>query len=315
MDTPEKSLLVSYWQPRYWPAWGFLGWLRLTAALPWRLAIKLYKGLGLVLWTLLRSRRNLVERNIKMRLPELGQSEIRDLSRRHFQSLGACLAEAAYAWFGRVDDSRVPFSIEGTEHVLAALQAGRGVILYTGHFTSIEICGPAVKKLFPKVAILFRPRRNPLLNEMQRRGRQYSGHITFSNDNVRGMITALRQQAVVWYASDQSHSHHAQQLRRKGEAAEMGDTTTCRIARISDAVVVPFSYFRRPDDSSYVIRFRPALDDFVSDNDAVRARQLEDVLQELICECPEQYGWTYKRMRSPHGKAADSTGEAEIKLT
>jgi KDO2-lipid IV(A) lauroyltransferase len=302
--------LSSYWQPRHWPAWVGIGILRLTAALPWRFAIKLYKGVGLILWALLRSRRELVLRNIRMRFPERSQDEIRQLAKRHFQSLGACLAEVAYAWFGRVDDSLVSFRIEGTEHVFSALSAGRGVILYTGHFTSIEICGPPVKRLFPKVAILFHPRRNPLLNELQRRGRLHSGHISFADTNVRAMVNALRHEAVVWYASDQSHSHHAQQLRRKGGTPAMGDTTTCRIARISGAAVVPFSYSRLADDSGYLLRFKPALEDLPGNEDEAFARQLGSALQELIEECPEQYGWTYKRLRNPQGYAPDAPAES-----
>jgi KDO2-lipid IV(A) lauroyltransferase len=299
--SPEPSLLSSYWQPRYWPTWLLIGILRATAALPWRVAIKLYKGIGLVLFPLLRSRRQLIERNISLRFPELGPIEVRNLSRQHFKDLAACLAETAFAWFGRVDDSLVNFEIEGDEHVLSALKAGHGVILYTGHFTSIEICGPAIKRLFPTVAIMFHRRRNPLLNELQRRGRRHSGHDSFADDNIRAMLSSLRAGAVVWYAADQSHSHYAQQQRRKGDDAIDGDTTTCRIARISGAVVVPLSYRRRRDDSGYVIRFGKALQEFPSNLDATRARQLDDVLRQLITECPAQYGWTYKRLRTPSG--------------
>jgi len=303
LDAPEDEPLCVYWHPRYWPAWVMVGVLRLTATLPWRVAIKLYKGLGLILGNLAHSRRNLVQRNIKNRFPEYSELEIQRLSKRHFRSLGACLAETAIAWFGRVDDPLVPFRIEGDEHVFSALKSGRGVLLYTGHFTSIEICGPAVKKLFPKVAILFHPRRNPVLNEVQRRGRRHSGHIFFADNNVRAMINALRQKSVVWYAADQSHSHHAQLLRRKGSKVASGDTTTCRIARISGAAVIPFSYFRLPDDSGYVLRFKPALDDSSDDGDEIRAEALGDVLQELIAESPDQYGWTYKRLRNRQGHA------------
>jgi KDO2-lipid IV(A) lauroyltransferase len=120
------------------------------------------------------------------------------------------------------------------------------------------------------------------------------------------MLSALREGAVVWYAADQSHSHYAQQKRHKGDEAVDGDTTTCRIARISGAVVVPLSYRRRSDDSGYVIRFGRAIREFPTNLDATRARQLDEVLRQLITECPAQYGWTYKRLRVPLASATDT---------
>jgi KDO2-lipid IV(A) lauroyltransferase len=254
----------------------------------------------------LGSRRTLVERNIALKFPELSQTEIQQLAKNHFKNLAACLAETAFAWFKCIDDSVVPFRIEGHELVYSALRQGRGVILYTGHFTSIEICGHGVKKLFPNVAILFHPRRNPLVNEFQRRGRQHSCHLSFADNDIRSMLRALQNKAVVWYAADQSHSHYTQQLRRKGEKA-LGDTTACRVARLSGATVVALSYYRSQDDSGYVLRFGPAIEEFPADQDSERARMLGQIMQDLIAQCPAQYGWTYKRLRRPdqHSLCAD----------
>jgi len=62
--------LWRYAWPRYWPAWLFVGWLWLTAQLPWQTAIALHKGLGRALYHLLPRSRLIVSRNLKICLPE-----------------------------------------------------------------------------------------------------------------------------------------------------------------------------------------------------------------------------------------------------
>ncbi len=53
------------------------------------------------------------------------------------------IAECGAAWFGPERPGR--FDILGLEHLNAAVATGRGVILYTGHFTTLEIMRPAVQ--------------------------------------------------------------------------------------------------------------------------------------------------------------------------
>ena len=68
--------------------------------------------------------------------------------------------------------------IEGREHLDAAVARGKGVLLYSGHFTTLEICVPVVKGLVPLYAFMFRRRNNPLLNELQRRYRRKAAHVS-----------------------------------------------------------------------------------------------------------------------------------------
>jgi len=305
----ETASLRAFWRPRYWPGWILVAWLRFTAMLPWRPAIRLHKGIGSVLWLLLARRRRAIEGSIGLCFPELGQEEIRQLGRRHFQNLGACLAETAFAWFGKVDDSLTRFTIEGAEHVFAALAEGRGVILYTGHFTPVEICGPALKRLFPLVGYMFNHRRNALLEAVQQRGRCYSGHISLPNDNVRAMLQALRQQAVVWYAPDQSYSDRGSlRLPFFGHPIN-ASTATCRLARISGAAVIPFSYRRLADDSGYALRFDPPLDEALLEDEEAGTRALVGVLEDAIAACPDQYGWMSSRLSRRLAAPADPVAE------
>lgn len=307
--------LRSYWAPRYWPAWVLVGWFRLTASLPWRPAIRLHEAIGRVCWRLMGRQRRIVERNVEIGFPELDSRGVQDLVRRHFESLGACLAETAFSWFGKVGDKLTDFEMEGEEHVFAALAKGRGVILYTGHFTPVEICAPSLKATFPLFTFMFHPRRNALLNEVQRRGRMHSAHLGFASNNVRAMLKALKDNAVVWYAPDQKLSGRNSTVLPFLGQSTIASTATCRLARVSGAAVVPFFYRRLPDDSGYGLRFEPEIEGIGAGDEIEGTRRLLEVLEGFVRECPEQYAWSHKRpkQRPPDSEVAPGPESRDAK--
>lgn len=312
-SSQAKRPLIRYWGPRYWPAWMLVAWMKLTSLLPWRFAIRLHKSIGRICWRLMAGHRRVVERNIELCFPELDEPGVRALVRQHFESLGACLAETAFAWFGRVDQSHVPFRIEGDEHVYSALARGRGVILYTGHFTPLEIFAPVLNEIFPKFGFMFHRRRCELLDELQRRGRQRSSQVSCPSNNVRAMLRALRGNAVVWYASDQNFSSRGSAvLSFFGEPATVS-TATCRLARASGAAVVPFSYRRLPDDRGYVLEFEPALENIECGDEHAGTARLLGILERFIRACPEQYAWTHRRLKHRPSEAPGPTCTSRAK--
>ena len=230
--------LAQFVGPRYWPTWLLLAWLRLMAALPWRVAVEVSRWVGRALWYLVPGRRHVVVRNLEICFPELDSRARLTLARRSFENVAISIAEIAIAWFGR---SLPPVRIEGREHLEAALANGNGVILYSGHFATLELTGQFVKPLTPRFAFMFRSRRNRLLDALQAHGRQRTAHLSFDNSDSRAMLRALRDNSVVWYAPDQAYSGSgAELLPFFGEPA-MTNVATARLARLSGAVVLPFN--------------------------------------------------------------------------
>src|SRR5262249_11377351 len=161
----------------------------------------------------------------------------------HFASFGASIAEIAIAWFGR---SRPPVRVEGIEHLDAALAAGRGAILYSGHFTTLELTAQHIDGLTPSFAFMFRTRSNALLDALPARGRERTARTSFSNSDVRGMLRMLARNAAVWYAPDQAHSGRGSLLMPFFGEPAMTNTATVRLARVGGAAVVPLFFCRLP---------------------------------------------------------------------
>lgn len=292
---PERIPLYRFLGPRHWGVWLLVAWMRLAAALPWRWSVLLHKALGRLLMPFLRSQLRTVTRNIEACFPALSASEVHDLVGRHFASLGVFIAETAFAWFcppGRIEKL---FNIIGREHLDAALAQGKGVILYGAHFTTLELCGRQVKGLVPLFAFMYRNRSSELLNEVQKRGRCRTAHTSFARDNVRAMMRSLRSNAVVWYAADQVCLDKYGELVPFFGLPAMTNTATSRIARVSGAAVVPFSFRRLDDDSGYELEFGAALTEFPSASAFDDTVRLMKHLEGFIRRAPDQYLWIHRR--------------------
>lgn len=288
--------------PRYWPVWAFAFWLRATAALPWRTAIKVHEVLGRIAGVLSRGRRRIVKRNLELCFPELSPHEIDAIMARHFASVGAFFAELAFAWYRSAEQRAHLFRIDGVEHLHNALATGKGVLLYVGHFTTVEICLPMVKSLVPLYAFMFRGRRNPLANALQRRGRAGYAHVSIANDNVREMLALLAKNATVFYAPDQARIDSGELVPFFSHPA-MTSTAPSRLARLSGATIVPLFFRRLADDSGYLMRFQAPLAGVPSDDSYADTVRLTAVLESFIRECPEQYFWTHRKFKDRPGVA------------
>ena len=129
--------------PRYWLTWAGLGLLRLVALLPFARIVRLGRLLGALLRRLPLRFVRTARRNIELCLPELSPQARERLLDEHFASLGIALLEIPFAWWSSPKRLAKLVHIEGAEHLRAA-PAGRGVILLTAHFTSMEMAGRAL---------------------------------------------------------------------------------------------------------------------------------------------------------------------------
>lgn len=292
----EKTPLYRFLAPRFWPVWLGLGLIRLVVLLPYHAQLAAGRILGRVSRRTMGSRRRIAERNIALCFPELDADARADLVARHFESLGIALIEAGLCWWAPEKRIRGLVRIEGLGHLRAALARGRGVIMLTGHFTTLDLGGRFLTMEAP-VSALYRPHGNALFEEIMRRGRERSALVAIPKQDVRGMMRALRRNEAIWYAPDQSHRRkHGALVPFFGVPAPT-NTATAAFARMSGAAVVPFFPERLPDSRGYRVEILPALKDFPSDDPVADAARVNHLLEERIRRVPEQYLWIHRRFK------------------
>jgi KDO2-lipid IV(A) lauroyltransferase len=281
---------------RYAVVWLFYVFMRAILYLPldWQLAVG--KRLGALSRVVHRGRRAVVDRNLEICFPELSAPAREALAKAHFEAMGASIVEMFMGWFGPLETIRRRVRFVGAERLAAARARGRGVILYSGHYTSTEFSLPVVQPLCGRFCGMYKAARNPVMNDIMLKGRLRGVHRMFSDDSVRDMFRELAANSVVWYASDQRYSRKGSALLPFFGEPAMTNTSISRLARISGAVVLPY-FCRRLENGVYEVAFGAPLDDFPTDDPAHDTLRLVAKIEDFVRTCPEQYLWVHRRFR------------------
>jgi KDO2-lipid IV(A) lauroyltransferase len=302
---PPELSLARFWTPRYWPTWGLLGALHLAARLPTRWQLTLGRGLGRLLLPLNPRQRRVARRNFELCFPELDSEQRRALLVRHFEAVGMSFVEMGIGWFTPIDELLERVEIVGREHLDRALAAGKGTLLFTAHFTTLEVGVAVLETLAPKASCMYRPQRNAMMDMMIRRGRHRFAKEQIPRDNVRALLRNLRDNFAVVYLPDQTYiGKQSELLPFFGEPA-VTNTATSKLAAISGAPVLPY-FFRRLPDGRYRVDIGPPLDAFPSDDATADTTRLFATLERYIRQAPEQYLWLYKKFKGRPPPYADA---------
>lgn len=272
------------------------------ARVPWPVQRFAGRILGVALQQLLRQRRDIAARNLALCFPELDRRGRARLLRAHFGALGIGLFEFARAWWGSVDPLRRGTTVQGLEHIRAAQADGRGVIVVSGHFTTLEVCGRLMCDHVP-LAGMYRPHGEPAMEWAVRRGRARYAAAMFPKQDVRGAVRHLKRGGLLWYAPDQDPSRgDAVFVPFFGHPAH-SLTSTHALARMSGAAVLLFQHARRAD-GSYAMALSPAFDEFPSSDATADTARVMGGIEAMVRAAPEQYLWIHRRFkRQPDGQS------------
>ena len=241
----KRKPLSSFRGPSTWPVWFGMGLLRLVCLLPNRLAFAIGRMLGRIAHGLGGSRRAIVRRNIELCFPDLSAAERDALAYAHFKALGVSLIEMGLGRWASNERLEAITDLVGLEHLQNALESGRGVILLSAHFTTLEIMGRVL-------AVRTAPFDGVVITELQRSGREKSVDRTIEKRDIKRMVRALRKGRAVWYAPDQSYDRKGAEVVEFFGVPCMHATATSTLARLGNAVVIPYFPERRPD-GRYVV--------------------------------------------------------------
>lgn len=271
--------------------------------LPYRLQLALGPLLGRLFMLFNPYRRLIVNTNLALCFPELDDRERQQLCKRIFKSLGFSMVEEANSiWAsGHFFDKRG--RVQGLEHIRAAQQQGKGVLLLSGHFCSVDFAGRVLIKHQP-ACFTYQELRNPLSNHILTKARDKYTHCIIHRHDIRGFIKALKDGKVVWYAPDQSQARKNSVFAPFFGIQANTLTATTKLAKITGAAVLPFEIKRLPGARGYALTIQPALENFPGESETADASRFNALLEAQVRENPEQYLWIHRRFKKrPEGEA------------
>jgi Kdo2-lipid IVA lauroyltransferase/acyltransferase len=298
MPTPNPPPL----HPRTWPSWLGLGVLWLAAQLPMALTQPLGRTFGWILFQVLRERRRWAAQNLALCFPELDDAARARLLRGCFRSVGLGAFEFIRAWWGPLGKLPELTTVEGAEHITRIREQGRGVLLLSGHFLTLELCGRLLCQYQP-LAGMYRRHSGAAMEWAVKRGRLRYAAAMFAREELRSAVKHLKGGGILWYAPDQDMRGKDAVFAPFFGVAASTITATHQLARLSGAAVVPFFHRRRRDGAGYEIRVEPALEDFPGTDPTADAERINALIERMVREAPDEYLWIHRRFkRRPEGE-------------
>jgi len=270
--------------------------MRLSIYIPVRAQLFIGTMLAWIMLPMMKSRRKIAERNIALCFPDLSPQQQQNLVKDNLQTMGMMLIETALSWWASDDQLRERVQYEGLEHIDAALEKGKGVILLTGHFTSMELGGRLIMLQRP-CYVMFKELKNKLFNTVMMNARTFHSEGIVLRDDPRPMVRALRKNKIVWYAPDQDFGRKVSVFAKFFGVTAATIPATGRIVKMSGAAVLPFTP-RREKDGRYTISIGKPLTDFPVGDDITDAQRVNDLLEQEVRKSPAQYLWIHRRFKT-----------------
>ena len=250
----------------------------------------------------MKRRRLIAEKNIALCFPEHDTKRHRTLLENHFHSLGISIFETGLAWWA--DDERLMGMIrrDGLENLHEARSRGKGIILFTAHFTTLELAARLISLDCP-FGGPYRHLSLPLLDEIMYRGRsRFVGQLV-DKMNIRQVIKSLRNGQNLYFMPDQSDSGSSSTDSAFFGIQAATNTTLPRLLAATGAVCLPCLVLRErtaAGDCRYQVQYFEPLTEFPNQPQEA-ADLLNNIIENWIRKAPEQYFWIHRRFKNHPG--------------
>jgi KDO2-lipid IV(A) lauroyltransferase len=267
--------------------------------------------IGLVSYALAPARRRLAIRQLRAAFPTRSEAECRAIARATFAHFGRLIVVLLKFSTLTPEQMRARVEFEGEDRLRAALAAGKGAIVVTGHFSYWEVQGIAQALVLPPMSVLARQLDNPHLQVLLERIRCTTGnHVIYRRGALRRALRALGANETVGILIDQ----HIQ-----GTDAVLVDffnrkvATTAAVAALAlrtGAPVVPI--FSLPlADGRFRLIYEHAVElPAAGSADPVRdlTQRCTDVLERYVRRYPHLWLWMHHRWRDAGEAPARAPG-------
>ncbi|MFP1980615.1 Kdo(2)-lipid IV(A) acyltransferase [Lonsdalea quercina] len=296
----NRSLL----HPRYWLTWLGIGILYLVVLLPYPVIYRLGTLLGRLSMPILKHRVQITRRNLELCFPDMSAEKREALVRSNFESVGMGVMETGMAWFW--PDWRIArwFKVTGLENMQPLREKKQGILLIGIHFLTLEL-GARIFGMQNEGIGVYRPNDNKLIDWLQTWGRMRSNKSMLDRKDLKGMIRALKQGEILWYAPDHDYGPRSSVFVPLFAVDKAATTAgSYMLARSAKPVVVPFVPRRLPNGKGYELIIQPAEPDIPLEDEIATATWMNHIIEQNIMLACDQYMWLHRRFKTrPKGES------------
>lgn len=228
------------------------------------------------------------------------------LAQAHYSHLISLLKELIQFRFLSEARKKSIVRVEGVEGMIGAFEAGKGILILTGHFGNFEVSTVAGIEHFPQVKgrihFLRRPIKPKWLSDMlTRRFNQAGFGVVGRRGSLEEIVSTIESGDAIVFPFDQyARRPEGIEVEFFGQAAGTYKSMAI-IALATGAPVIPAASWREPD-GTHVLKFFPALDPVLDDDvgqEIIKnTRVYNQALELSIVRHPEQWWWVHRRWKN-----------------
>ena len=262
-------------------------------------------ALGRLAYRLDRRHRGVALDNLAAAFPGRSATERTAIARGVFEHFGSVTLELLKVASMRPEQLLALCETEGDEHCWRALDPGKGVICFTGHFGYWEVQAIASAARFMPISVLARRLDNPHLHRMLEDIRMLTGNqVIYRHGAIRRILRELAANRAIAMLIDQ----HLQRDAIMVDFFKRPAATTSALAVLAlrtGAVVLPVFALPLPG-GRYKLIYERAVDPPREDSpDAIRefTQRCSDVLEMYVRKHPELWLWMHRRWRDEDSRS------------
>jgi KDO2-lipid IV(A) lauroyltransferase len=287
-DTPAFSV-------RHWLQNRFLrGLIWVLLRLPYRLRVPLCGWAINHIVAPVAGYRQRIRDNLAHVLPDLPASEVARIVRAVPDNVGRTVIEIYSGAEFIAHAVTHPLTGDGVAALAEAHEAGRPVILVTGHFGNYDASRAALIARGYRVGALYMPMANPFFNAHYEQAIGAIGRPLFprGKKGLGEMVRHLRGGGMLGMLVDQ-HMGHGAPLTFFGKTA-LTALSAADLALKYDALLVPTYGIRGPDGLSFTIVVEPPIP---TGTPEAMTQALNDSLESLVRKHLDQWFWIHRRWK------------------
>ncbi|SBS24620.1 Lipid A biosynthesis (KDO)2-(lauroyl)-lipid IVA acyltransferase [Marinomonas spartinae] len=286
--------------PQYWPTWIGLLFAVSLAFVPFRIRDKLASKMAHLLVT--RKGGSTIKRariNLEQCFPEKSLAEREDILNRCCETALQFYLSYAGLLVRSKRHNQSKGSMIGAEHLLPLLDRGEKIIALVPHCWAIDYAAVMIAAKGYQVSTMMKPQKQKILDWLIHKQRmQYGGKIYPREVGIKPFLKSVKEGYLGYYLPDEDlgpqHSvfvpfFGAQKATMKG----LG-----KFAKLTKAVVVPMLPTYNAENGQYELFILPALENFPTGDEEQDAIAMNQAMETLIAEHPEQYMWILNLLRS-----------------
>lgn len=270
--------------------------------IPMAICYAIGKIIGLLWFYLIRYRRDIVFDNLTRAFQgEKNKQEIYKIARQNFIHYGTNLIEFLKLPHTSDDNLKKHLVPGGIEHFHAALQQKKGLIVILGHYGNWDLMSVAQVLLGLNGYVITKKARNKSIDRFWQKIREDKGvHFISNKKSIFKIMKLLKKNKIIFMVFDQHMGNNMGIWVNFFNRPASTMRVVALLANKMGVPVIPVHSWRR--GKKHYFQAQKQIDLIVGKNDEETIRlttqKYNDVLEEFIKKCPEQWLWIHKRWKS-----------------